>query len=499
MAKISRRDFTTMCGAALTAGAFLAGGPSLLAELPPAAGATDDELTSLTLLEASVRIHNRSVNSVQLTKALLNPTLAFSPDGNSILFCRRGVKAINELWRLPYPAGTGDPERLRINPQAILQGAYGSWMPDNRHLVISSGLDSIGGWHLAFAEPGSSRLDRLTAGTADESHPVASPDGQSIVYAQDASRGEVISASLEDGSTKTLVSTSSIETAPTWSATGNKLAWISYRNGMPELWVRLADGSERPVVTAADLSSKVAFFMSPSFSRDGSRVLYPVWNGEGDWQWITSLSGSSPVRLTDTQATEYGGSWSPDGGRFVYLKNETDSLAIMMAKTTGNATPTTLVSNIALALPDWSPTGEWITYLGPKGWTLISPDGKTTKALGKIDTPYLAFSKDGKMLYGILTGENIAGPDHATLFSLDLQTGKRRVIKELGKDFIPAAPFYPIQLSLTPDGKSLTYSTYKQRTDLWMLTGYRQPGLWNQIKEAFHLTQADNNLKTETH
>jgi hypothetical protein len=32
-----------------------------------------------------------------------------------------------------------------------------------------------------------------------------------------------------------------------------------------------------------------------------------------------------------------------------------------------------------------------------------------------------------------------------------------------------------------------------------MLTGYRQPGLWNQIKDALHLTQADNNLKTENH
>ena len=26
----------------------------------------------------------------------------------------------------------------------------------------------------------------------------------------------------------------------------------------------------------------------------------------------------------------------------------------------------------------------------------------------------------------------------------------------------------------------------KNRNDLWMLQGYRQPGLWNQIKDAFH-------------
>jgi hypothetical protein len=28
------------------------------------------------------------------------------------------------------------------------------------------------------------------------------------------------------------------------------------------------------------------------------------------------------------------------------------------------------------------------------------------------------------------------------------------------------------------------FSVSKRRYDLWMLTGYRQPGLWNQIKDA---------------
>jgi hypothetical protein len=91
-------------------------------------------------------------------------------------------------------------------------------------------------------------------------------------------------------------------------------------------------------------------------------------------------------------------------------------------------------------------------------------------------------------------------PDNnrATLFSLDPLSLKLTPIKELGKDFIPAAP-YGNSFSLAPDGKSFVYSTAKSRTDLWMLTGYRQPGLWNQIKDALHFTQADNNLKTETH
>ncbi len=72
MEKISRRDFTTMCVGALATGGISAGWPQVWAASPSTLGAADDELTSLTLLDASTRIRNRSVTSVQLTRAVLN-------------------------------------------------------------------------------------------------------------------------------------------------------------------------------------------------------------------------------------------------------------------------------------------------------------------------------------------------------------------------------------------------------------------------------------------
>jgi hypothetical protein len=118
---------------------------------------------------------------------------------------------------------------------------------------------------------------------------------------------------------------------------------------------------------------------------------------------------------------------------------------------------------------------------------LISSDGKRTKFLGKIETASLAFSKDSKQLYGIKTGEREADQNYVTLFSIDPATLRQRSIKNLGKDLRPASNLQPgIRFSMSPDGKSLVYCTAKNGDDLWMLRGYRQPGLWNQIKDAFH-------------
>jgi hypothetical protein len=141
---------------------------------------------------------------------------------------------------------------------------------------------------------------------------------------------------------------------------------------------------------------------------------------------------------------------------------------------------------VGLGLPDWSPAGDWITYKGDDGWSLITLDGKTTKFLGRINTNHLAFSKDGKLLYGIETGKTEADRDRATLFSLDPATLKRKDLKELGPDLKPATTFNPsMRLSLAPDGKSFVYSTAKTSRTLWMLRGYRQPNWTDGLAGLF--------------
>ena len=161
----------------------------------------------------------------------------------------------------------------------------------------------------------------------------------------------------------------------------------------------------------------------------------------------------------------------------------------MMVKTSGKAGPVVLREGVVSALPDWSPSGDWITFRDDKGWNLISPDGKNSKSLGKINTWYLAFSKSGKLLYGIQWKDAETDNDRgATLFSLDPVTLKQKAIKALSRDFWPGSRSWPgIRFSLTPDGKSFVYSTATSRMDLWMLQGYRQPGWLARLAEALHL------------
>src|SRR5579859_6664702 len=84
MGKLSRRDFTMFFGTAVAAGGVLGAWPKM-AE----AGGTADEpaadLASLTLAEASAKIHNRTVTSTQLTKAVLERISVYDSKLNSYI------------------------------------------------------------------------------------------------------------------------------------------------------------------------------------------------------------------------------------------------------------------------------------------------------------------------------------------------------------------------------------------------------------------------------
>jgi serine/threonine protein kinase len=422
-----------------------------------------------------------------------NPSLSFSPDGKKILIFLPLVKHC-EVWLLPYPMGSQAPRKLHMLDKFPFHQAAptASWMPDSEHVVLSFAPSEESIRHLWMANIDSNNLEPLTTGTTEEVYPSVSADGRSILYVQSSDHYDLVSVSVGAGAARTFITTDSIDTGATWSENA-KMAWVSSRNGRSEIWIRLPDGSERPTVTdvdfkATELKGSIQSFMSPALSPDGTRLIYAAAGPQNDLRlWISSLSGGAPARLTNAGAgSEWGGSWSPDGTRFVYFFSQAGKPAsLMMVKTTANAAPVLLRDNLDDFLPAWSPDGKWIAFHDHGGWNLISPDVKTLRPLGKIETPYFAFSKDAKLLYGIHTGSGQAFWDRAVLFSLDPLTLRQNIIKDLGHDLMPQSPYNPgIRFSLAPDGKSLVYSTYVARDDLWMLQGYRQPTWSARISDA---------------
>ena len=375
----------------------------------------------------------------------------------SILFT---VDALDgrQVWKLPYPSGKNAPEHVfrKIPDQKF--GGW-SWFPNGR-----MGIWAFDGslW-LAGIRAGVRQAVTSAISSETQSQPALSSDGKRLLFNQSRTDYMILSASLSDASVERVISSEAATGMPAWALHRNMFVYASERSGSSAIWMRGDDG-ERPIVTAESLPTAAkGSLILPILSPQADRVLYTRGtSGSNDqFNWISSLSGGPPVRLTNAKdVIERAGSWSPDGGRIVYWQFRNGFVSIMLVRTTGEATPVALCEKTGFSLPEWSPDGQWIKYYdaqgsnGLPGWTLISPDGKIRRSYGEPDAVQITFSADSKRLYGIRIEK-----DRRTLFSLDIATKEVKTIGEIGKDFTPSSYNNPgIRLSLSPDGKSLLYA-----------------------------------------
>jgi Tol biopolymer transport system component len=104
------------------------------------------------------------------------------------------------------------------------------------------------------------------------------------------------------------------EWGPVWSPDGRQIAYSSDENGMPQLFVMDADGSN-----ARQLSDVWGEY--PAWSPDGSRIAFASSMGgstpfgDPDYDvWVMDADGTDEVNLTDSPDSNDGyPTWSPDG------------------------------------------------------------------------------------------------------------------------------------------------------------------------------------------
>ncbi|MGH9393578.1 MAG: hypothetical protein ACRD1E_05360, partial [Terriglobales bacterium] len=351
-----------------------------------------------------------------------------------------------------------------------------SWMPDSRRVMLSS-LSASGGTapQIFLADTRGSALQQLTANPDGVTTPTVSPDGQTALFARSTGNFDVDSVRLSDAVVSPLLANGADNAMPSWALRQPALIYVNgLSGGGQQVWLRTVDSAgapqDRPL---PDLAPKGSIVLAPTLSPNADRVLYSLFgaNTGSVRLFIASTSGGSPVRFSNTNnLLEVAPAWSPDGTQAAFITVHGVTADLRVAPSSGQAPSRILRADVNSLIPTWSPDGRWIAYKTGDDATLhlISPDGKTDRNLGPLDTPAVAFSADSKLLYGISSP-----PHHNYLFELDLATGRQRRIGDIGEDFTPKSESNPsLRFTLTPDGKSLTYSTARRISSLWMMTNF---------------------------
>lgn len=157
---------------------------------------------------------------------------------------------------------------------------------------------------------------------------------------------------------------------PVWSPNGEHLLIIARCLDSFDIWMIGVDGAN-PInlttqngTTAADWERP--FLMNPSFSPDGSQILYASdQSGPADI-WLMQVDGANPQNLTpDSPTFDWYPCWSPDGTQIAYVSQSENGLdtQINILSLPDHQT-TTPVAQTHAAYGDlvWSPDGTRLAF-----------------------------------------------------------------------------------------------------------------------------------------
>jgi len=111
----------------------------------------------------------------------------------------------------------------------------------------------------------------------------------------------------------------SLNILPSWSPDGRRLAYVSYRQGAPLVYVAsIYEGRSTGNLTGERDGSQA---FGPSFSPDGSQIAFASNRAGNTEIYVARADGSDARRITNSSASDVAPCWSPTGREIAFTSN----------------------------------------------------------------------------------------------------------------------------------------------------------------------------------
>jgi hypothetical protein len=265
------------------------------------------------------------------------------------------------------------------------------------------GRDVGQSWRIYVMNADGSGATALSSEGEDDTAPIWSPDGQKIAFVsqRDGNREIYIMAAdcagLPEGCAASAVNVTrhpADDWTPAWSPDSKQLAFSSIRAGNWEIFMvdlSCLGNPESCPDGVIQLTTDGNGNLGPVWSPDGSRLAYSS-KATGNWDIYTMTTSGFDVRpVTTDPANDLSPAWSPDGTRLAFESNRDGNVEIYVVEANGGAAQN--ISNFSQANdhgPTWSPDGQLLVFYSNRegNWDVFTTtlDGLTVVNLTQTPT-----------------------------------------------------------------------------------------------------------------
>lgn len=233
-----------------------------------------------------------------------------SPDGRRIAF-RRGAVPYSDIFVVDVGGGAA---RQLTRLRARIRGY--DWLPDNRHILLSSDHSGTQSLYLLDTESG----DLANLGIVGGSYPAVSRGRGLAVFQQDNADINLQSFRFDaaaDAAGEVIASSTRSESWPAFAPNDDRLVFVSNRGGDSQLWL-----FEPGARTSYQITHHGNVELSaPNWSPDGRRVLYVArGSGQSRLYSVEVDSGQTRQESDEGDNVRYG-TYSWDGHSIFYVSD----------------------------------------------------------------------------------------------------------------------------------------------------------------------------------
>ena len=247
------------------------------------------------------------------------------------------------------------------------------------------------------------------------------------------------------------------------SPDGRFVAFVADKDGQFDIWLsQVGTGYFRNLTeNVPPLQPAGHTFRKFGFSGDGAEIWFSPETGPSMAQMIMPLMGGTPRAFLDRGAT--APSWSPDGSRLTYFKNEDGDPLFVADRTGADARQILVQKGVHNHNPVWSADGQWIYFargLDPTEamdvWRVRPSGGSPEQLTGHGTAVNFLAPLDTRTLLYVALADDRSGP---WLWALDVERKKtRRVSTGLGQY---------TSVSASRDGRRVVATVANPTVSLW--------------------------------